>query len=313
MQRLCILDQACPGQQHCPAVSGVTVWPEGQAANTSIPTIESIEAPPRVDPHLPRQGVDSIGAKSGHHHERKYSGRMGPSTTRVCHPMLSSRGKDQPSSRPGAVASRRVLVIDDHPISRTGLVTVLRRVPQVSEVLEAGSLAEGRHAWTRQPLDLVMLDLSLPDGDGFALLEEARDLGLPGAVVVISMHDDKGYRLRSQALGAVAFVCKSVPSSEVSGLVEGILLGSRAFTALPGRPVSGSVTASPSLTTRLETLTEAERRVLGLLGRNLTSREIARVLDVSHRTVENHRANICRKLELRGPHRLLEVALSLAS
>jgi len=205
----------------------------------------------------------------------------------------------------------RILLIDDHPVLRAGLAANISR-QVLGEVIEAGTAEEGLSCWRRGGVGVVLLDLSLPDRSGFDLLEEARSEGLEAPVMVLSAFNDHAYRLRAQSLGAVAFVCKSVPLDELASLVAAVLARrAAAFTALPAQRSSRRPSLGEPLNERLTMLSPAERKVLELLGRNLTSREISVAQGISVRTVENHRANICRKLELRGPHRLLEVALSL--
>ena len=209
--------------------------------------------------------------------------------------------------------SKRLLVVDDHPVFRLGLVALLAKLPNVAAIVEAERAEQGLARWREGGFDLVTLDLSLPDGDGFSLLRQAREERLAGSVIVVSMHDDRAYPVRAKAEGAAGYAAKSAGASALVACVERVLAGAATFqTALP--PVAASAAAVTRTVTAqsLEGLSPTERRVLALLGRSLTSREMAGVLGVSVRTVENHRANICRKLELRGPHRLLELALAAA-
>jgi DNA-binding NarL/FixJ family response regulator len=240
-----------------------------------------------------------------------------------------------------------VLVIDDHPLFRRGLVQMLRDVVGVADIVECATAGDGLACWRRQAFDLVTLDLSLPDGDGFSLLRQARGEGLAGAVVVVSMHDDRAYAARARAEGARGYIVKTASPAATTGCLQAVLAGDATFqwattplsapatvttaprtatttTPAPAEGASPAATTSPTSATSptpssaaawgegLVSLSAAERRVIVLLGRRLTSRAIAGVLGVSVRTVENHRANIARKLDLRGPHRLLEFALAAA-
>jgi DNA-binding NarL/FixJ family response regulator len=205
-----------------------------------------------------------------------------------------------------------ILLVDDHPVLREGLAGALARYSGAA-VQQAGTAEEALGYWRSTRFDAVVLDVSLSVRSGFDLLEEARADGLEGPVVFLTAFDDPGYRLRARSLGAVAFVSKAAPVPEVCALLAQVLGGQlKAFTVVAGHPprFPTPLTEDP-LRDRLASLTRTEREVLRLLARNLTSREMARVLGTSPKTVENHRANICRKLKLRGPHRLLELALSL--
>jgi DNA-binding NarL/FixJ family response regulator len=240
----------------------------------------------------------------------------------------------------------RALVVDDHPLFRRGLADALRALPGIEDVVERDGAKDGLARWREGAVDLVTVDLSLADGDGFALLRQARDEGLGGAVVVVSMHDDRAYAARARAEGARGYLVKTASVEDTRACLQRVLAGDPAFqlATTPGpattRPPSttpspacapGSATTPPTpsantstntstststntstLPDGLVSLSPAERRVVVLLGRRLTSRGIAGVLGVSVRTVENHRANISRKLDLRGPHRLLEFAQAAA-
>jgi DNA-binding NarL/FixJ family response regulator len=209
-------------------------------------------------------------------------------------------------------AAKRLLVVDDHPVFRLGLVALLKAQDGIDDVVQAGSVAAGLAAWRTHGVDLVTVDLSLPDGDGFALIAAARAEGLSGAVVVVSMHEDHAYAVRAKAAGAAAYVAKAAGAPALADCVRRCLAGAAAFQAVTSAPQAVATPLSRATVDGIRALSPAEKRVLQLLARNVTSREIAGALGVSVRTVENHRANICRKLSLRGPHRLLELALSAA-
>lgn len=205
---------------------------------------------------------------------------------------------------------KRILVVDDHPVFRLGLVALLKTLDDVVDVVEESSVAAGLARWRARDVDLVTVDLSLPDGDGFALIETGKAEALPGAVVVVSMHEDRAYPVRARAVGADGYVAKAAGAPALAACVHRCLQGATAFQTAMTTTRASSTTLSAETVDGVRALSPAEKRVLQLLARNVTSREIAGVLDVSVRTIENHRANICRKLSLRGPHRLLELALA---
>jgi DNA-binding NarL/FixJ family response regulator len=208
--------------------------------------------------------------------------------------------------------SRRVLVIDDHPVFRLGLVALVHGLPGVAQVVEADCAEAGIARWREGPYDLVTVDVSLPDGDGFALARQAREERLSGRIYVISMHDDRAYRVRAKAEGASGYATKSLGAPLLSASIARCLAGEDTFEAPVAAPPVAPAGTHVVTTESLSVLSPTEQRVVALLSRNLTSREMAALLGSSVRTVENHRANICRKLELRGPHRLLEFALAAA-
>ncbi len=206
--------------------------------------------------------------------------------------------------------AKRILVVDDHPVFRAGLVALLVRLPDVVEVAEAAGVEDALRRWRATPFDLVTIDLSLPDGDGFTLLREARAAGLLGAALVVSMHEEHGYQVRAKLEGAAGYAAKSAGTERLVACAARCLSGGLPFQTATDLPPGAPVSLPAATAELLQRLSPTERRVIALLGRTLTSREIAKMLGVSVRTVETHRANICRKLELRGPHRLLELALA---
>lgn len=205
----------------------------------------------------------------------------------------------------------RVLIVDDHPVFRAGLASLLAKLPEAPTVSEACSLSEAWAAIERQTPDCVTVDLHLGDGNGFTLLSKARQRGLPSRFVIITTFDDPNLRRRAHTLGADGFAAKESDPYEVAGLVQCVLAAPvrpRGLTS--NEPVPDLEVHTPMLGA-LSRLTGSEQRVMRLLSRNQTSTEIAAALGVSTRTVQNHRAHICEKLGLRGAHRLLEVALEL--
>lgn len=205
---------------------------------------------------------------------------------------------------------RRVLVVDDHAVFRLGLVGLLRQLEGVGAVDEAATAAEALRLWRTQSYALVTLDLSLPDLAGFDLLARARDEELESPVMVVSTHHEPAYLARARGEGAVGYAAKGAGATALVTVAARCLGGDKSFpTALPAEHAVASVVVHDGV----EQLSPAERRVVALLARGLTSRGIAGIIGVSVRTIENHRANICRKLGLRGPHRLLEFALAVGS
>jgi DNA-binding NarL/FixJ family response regulator len=126
--------------------------------------------------------------------------------------------------------------------------------------------------------------------------------------MVLSTHHEPAYVARARGEGAVGYAAKGAGATAVAAVAARCLSGDKAFpTALPVEFAVAPVVVQDGV----EQLSPAERRVVSLLARGLTSREMAGVIGVSVRTIENHRANICRKLGFRGPHRLLEFALAV--
>ena len=205
----------------------------------------------------------------------------------------------------------RLLIADDHPLLRTGLRQVIETDARLQVVAEASDGATAlEHLLALRP-EVAVLDIEMPQLTGFALLREMRARRLTTAVVFLTMYRDEEMFNEALDLGALGYVLKDSATTDIVGAILAAAAGqpyiSPAISALLIRRATRSTTLlqqHPSL----NDLTPTERRVLKLIAENKTSKEIAAELFISYRTVENHRANICQKLNLKGSHSLLKFA-----
>jgi len=203
-----------------------------------------------------------------------------------------------------------IVLADDHPILRRGLRQLIESQPDLRLVGEA---ADGRRALalveTHQP-DIALLDLDMPELDGFAVARRVRELGLPTKVVVLTMHKDELHFRQAIDLGVRGYVIKDSAVSEVIDCLRTVAKDRDYFSpALSSFLLQRSRRTRAGNETGLDELTPSERRVLALLADLKTTKEIAADLGVSPRTIDNHRAHICLKLNLQGSHALVKYAL----
>ncbi len=202
-----------------------------------------------------------------------------------------------------------VLIADDHPIVRRGLRSMIELDPDLHVVDEAvdGDDAVRRIAQARP--DVIVLDLDMPGRDGFGVVREMRRQELPGAVIVLTMHGEPDLLNEALGLGVLGYVVKD---SAVTDIVEGIkaVHHGRHFIR-PARATHFIARgAAPAAGTRsVNALTPTEQRILRLVADGKSSKEIADECGTHYRTVENHRVNICTKLDLHGSHALLKFAM----
>ena len=205
------------------------------------------------------------------------------------------------------MACSKILIVDDHPVFRAGLKQIISELPEVTHVTEAASGEDALAVLRAEPADLVVLDLAMPGMDGLKLMELLRDQDPMPLVVVVTSYDDLAYLNRTFELGGRAFVLKDSAITDIAHCLNVVLRGGVYVS-----PTLGKAHVEPpghaELEEQLELLTPTEKRVLAELASFLTSKEIARKLNMSYRTVQNHRANIGRKLGFRGAHQLLEFA-----
>ncbi|MGJ7920313.1 response regulator transcription factor [Neobacillus sp. LXY-4] len=183
-----------------------------------------------------------------------------------------------------------VLIVDDHEIVRDGMALLLKDAFSVESILFAADGREAIQKATNFPIDLVMIDLSMPNGlDGFLALPELRKLVPHGKIIVFSMYDEIGYQKKAFDLGADGYLVKHLKSDAIIKAIEQILQGKK----ISNEKVLENHIESESWET-LFSPREQETFILTLKG--YTQKDIASAMNISIRTVENHRRSISKKL-----------------
>lgn len=205
----------------------------------------------------------------------------------------------------------RLLIADDHPLSAAGLRQVIATDPCLEVIGEAADGAAALALLTAHQPDVAVLDIEMPELTGFALLRELRARRISTAVVFLTMYRDEETFNEALDLGALGYVLKDSATTDIIGAIRAAAAGQpyispaiSAYLINRARRATTLVQQQPGLAD----LTPAERRVLKMIADDKTSKEIAAELFISYRTVENHRSNICQKLNLTGSHSLLKFA-----
>lgn len=185
----------------------------------------------------------------------------------------------------------RVIVVDDHPLIRQGLVRIFEREPDFAVVGEAGSLAEGIAVVERVRADVLLADVVLPDGSGMDLVRHARGLSVELGIVVLTMHGEDEKLFEALDAGASAFVLKSSGSEEILAAVRHAAASPLAFTAADLALAMRRRMAPPPTM-----LTEREQQVLDLLKEGYSVAGVARTLYISESTAKTHIAKLYTKL-----------------
>jgi DNA-binding NarL/FixJ family response regulator len=203
----------------------------------------------------------------------------------------------------------RVLVVDDHAVVRAGLRRVLDAEDGIETVSEASSAEEAiREARFHQP-DVVLLDVVLPGRSGLEATPDLLKAAPESAILILSMQDDPRYVREAFAAGAHGYVLKEAADSEVVGAIREVAAGGRyVHPALGARLASAEAEAVARA--EADPLSDREREVLRLLALGHTNQEIAKMLYISVRTAETHRAHIMQKLRLETRAELVRYALS---
>lgn len=207
---------------------------------------------------------------------------------------------------------RSVFVIDDHPIVRQGLIQLIEREPDLKVCGEAADLREARARLGKTTPDIVILDLSLRDGDGLELVKDIRSKNEQLPVLVLSMHDEAIYAERLLSAGANGYIMKQAAADELLQAVRRVLGGGIYVSDAVGArmierfAVSGRVQRADPI----ERLSNRELQVLNMIGRGKTTREIAENLRLSVKTIESHRQRIKKKLNLQTAPQLVQFAVN---
>jgi DNA-binding NarL/FixJ family response regulator len=204
-----------------------------------------------------------------------------------------------------------IVLADDHPLVRLGMRTLLESEPDFSIVGEAGDGLETTRLVERLQPDVLVLDLMMPGLNGLEALRIIRQRSPRTRVVVLSMHSNNAFVAEALKNGATGYVLKGSSEEDPVHAVREAVAGRRFLSApVTERAIEAYIEQSRAAELDPhETLTPREREVLQLAAEGKTSSEIAARLHVSHRTVENHRANLMRKLGLQNQSELVRYAV----
>jgi DNA-binding NarL/FixJ family response regulator len=208
----------------------------------------------------------------------------------------------------------RVVLADDHHIVRNGIKALIESFEGVEVVGEASDGLEALEKVKALSPDILLVDISMPHLNGIQTTEAVARLYKQTKSLVLSMHDNEDYVLQSLEAGAMGYLLKDTTKDEMLRAIRAVANGEKYF----GNPVSGIIAnaylhrlknSAPSQKAKPIKLSAKEKGILKYLVEGLSSREIADKLELSVRTVDNHRFNMMKRLQVKNAIELVKLAI----
>jgi DNA-binding NarL/FixJ family response regulator len=203
----------------------------------------------------------------------------------------------------------RVLIADDHGIVRSGLRLLLERQPDIEVIAEAADGAEAREIAVRERPDLAILDVRMPKLTGLQVTRELKKQAPEVSVLILSMHDDERYLFEALKAGASGYVLKTQADTDLMEAIRAVERGEPFLTPAAQQALIKDVLERGRQSEDEDELTPREEEIVKLVAEAHTTRQIAEILHLSEKTVENHRGNAMRKLGMRDRVELVRYAI----
>lgn len=201
-------------------------------------------------------------------------------------------------AKPATAASTvRVVIVDDHEVTRRGLIELMSTLPDIVVVGQADSVASGRAVIGAELPDVAIIDGVLPDGSGFDLCREVVDAGTTRVLALTSSDDAESLRAALRA-GVTGYLLKTASARSIAKSVLTVAEGTRIIDPAVSEHVMTLATtpAEPSIDDLIAGLTEQDQRLLAAIAEGLRNKEIAERLGISEKTVRNRTTGLLRHL-----------------
>ncbi|MFV2031418.1 MAG: response regulator [Gammaproteobacteria bacterium] len=203
----------------------------------------------------------------------------------------------------------RILIVDDHPLVRTGLAQLIGDTPDLEVCGEADDMAEGLRLVAAQKPDLAIIDLSLAGGSGLDLIKHIKARDYSTLMLVASMHDETLYAERVLAAGARGYINKQEAQDRIIQAIRQVL-GGKVYLSerMTERLLAGMVSGSNNKRD-IDALSNRELQIFDLIGQGMSVSKMAKHLNLSVKTIETHQTHIKKKLGLSSAHELTHRAI----
>lgn len=197
----------------------------------------------------------------------------------------------------------KIIVADDHPLMRKGLKTVLETEERFEVIAQASNGIEAFTALQESPADIITLDVEMPEMSGIEVARKIIEEQVEIKIVFLTMYKDEDMFNEAMDIGASGYVLKENAVDDIVDCIKEVSKGSYYISPLISKYLINRQKKMQSLSDSspsINDLTKTERNILRMVAQNKTSKEIAEELFIASKTVENHRTNISRKLNLSG-------------
>lgn len=204
-----------------------------------------------------------------------------------------------------------IILADDHSILRAGLRAMLTGQPEFDVVAEVGNGKEAIYSAVHLKPDLLITDLSMPKTNGTEAIREIKRRNPDIKILVLTMHATEEHVHNALSAGADGYVLKEDSRDELLTAIKNVLVGKNYLSpGICGNVVNGYLGGiKPATTSSLDTLTHREREIIKLIAEGYRNKQIAEYLNISIKTVEKHRSNLMKKLDLHSISALTNYAI----
>jgi len=203
----------------------------------------------------------------------------------------------------------KVVLVDDHVLVRAGIRALINMMDGVEVVGEAGNGPEALALIEKLMPDLVLLDITMPGVKGLAVLEEVTHRFPTVRVIMLTMHEAREYVIQSLKAGAAGFIPKSAATIELRDAITTVMRGKTYVSRETAQADLAAVDTATEQQALIDKLTPRQREILVLIAEGRSTKQIARALNISAKTVESHRAQLTERLDIHDVAGLVRLAI----
>ncbi len=201
-----------------------------------------------------------------------------------------------------------LIIVEDHPMFRNGLRLLVETIPWITIVGEYNNGESALEVLRERQIDIAIVDVDMPKMNGIELIKKCKELNLTTSLIFLTVYNEKSLLFRLMDYGAMAYLLKETATEEMQMCINNVAHGER-FVSTSLQPILEQWKSLEGKQPTIDMLTTMEKKILTALAQMKTNKEIADAFFISEKTVENHRTNIAKKLNIQGTHALLKYAI----